>query len=359
MLGVHGSREGLPQLPDGEFREPRPMTPAERVFRERVERVFPERRVIISRGLNAGRPRRSRARRTRASPAPRPRSARPRRPAGSRCGARRSSPGCWWTATARGPPGWSSWTRSPGKTDGARAKVVFLCASTLESVRILMNSTSTAHPRGDRRGLGRARALRDGPQRGQRLLLPAGRGGRGRALSAARLRQHHDSSLPEPRRHAGAVPPRLRAVGRNPAAAGPRLPPAAQGRGLGIPLRALGDASPPRQPHRARPRAHRRLGHPRRAHRLRVEGRGPGAGSRRAAGGAGDRRGRRRRLHRGDGALPHPAGHRPHPQDAEGVDPVHARDVRARGRRSADGHRPERLGARPMGPGLGRARTST
>jgi choline dehydrogenase-like flavoprotein len=35
-----------------------------------------------------------------------------------------------------------------GRTDGARAKVVFLCASTLESVRILMNSTSTAHPQG-------------------------------------------------------------------------------------------------------------------------------------------------------------------------------------------------------------------
>src|SRR5678815_4078491 len=53
LLGVHGSREGLPQLPDGEFLEPRPMTPAERLFKERVERVFPERRVIISRGLFA------------------------------------------------------------------------------------------------------------------------------------------------------------------------------------------------------------------------------------------------------------------------------------------------------------------
>jgi len=56
FLGVHGSREGLPQLPDGDFLEPRPMTPAERIFKERVERVFPERPVIISRGLSAGRP---------------------------------------------------------------------------------------------------------------------------------------------------------------------------------------------------------------------------------------------------------------------------------------------------------------
>src|SRR5499433_1728520 len=56
LLGVHGSREGLPQLPDGAFLEARPMTPAERIFKGRVERVFPERRVIPSRGLFARRP---------------------------------------------------------------------------------------------------------------------------------------------------------------------------------------------------------------------------------------------------------------------------------------------------------------
>ncbi len=114
FLGVHGSREGLPQLPDGEFRDPRPMTPAERVFKERVERVFPERRVIISRGLFAGRPR-IRARRTRASRAPRPRSGQPGRPAGSPCEATPPWPGCWWTGTAGAPPGWSSWTPSPAR----------------------------------------------------------------------------------------------------------------------------------------------------------------------------------------------------------------------------------------------------
>ena len=56
FLGVHGSREGLPQIPDGDFREPRPMTPAERIFKERVERTFDDRKVIISRGLFARRP---------------------------------------------------------------------------------------------------------------------------------------------------------------------------------------------------------------------------------------------------------------------------------------------------------------
>src|SRR5262249_23948975 len=35
-----------------------------------------------------------------------------------------------------------------GKTEGARARAVFLCASTLESVSILMNSRSAAHPQG-------------------------------------------------------------------------------------------------------------------------------------------------------------------------------------------------------------------
>src|SRR5262249_61132695 len=35
-----------------------------------------------------------------------------------------------------------------GRTEGARARLVFLCASTLESVRILLNSRSAAHPEG-------------------------------------------------------------------------------------------------------------------------------------------------------------------------------------------------------------------
>ncbi|MGZ6132111.1 MAG: GMC oxidoreductase [Myxococcaceae bacterium] len=147
FLGVHGSREGLPQLPDGEFRDPRPMTPAERVFKERVERVFPERRVIISRGLFAGRP-----------PDPGQAHSRISSTATTLRAAEETGRLTLRSHAAvarvlvdrdgRRATGVEFVDTLTGKTDGARAKVVFLCASTLESVRILMNSTSSAHPGG-------------------------------------------------------------------------------------------------------------------------------------------------------------------------------------------------------------------
>src|SRR5262249_37031312 len=132
---------------DGEFREPRPMTPSERIFKERVERTFPERRVIISRGLFARRP-----------------------PDRGESLSRISSPATTLqAAAATGRPTLRSGaivarvlteadgTRATGvefidavtgKAEEARAGLVVLCASTLESVRILMNSTSRAHPGG-------------------------------------------------------------------------------------------------------------------------------------------------------------------------------------------------------------------
>ena len=71
------------------------MTPAERLFKERVERVFPERRVIISRGLFARRPPdKGEALSRISSPATTLRAA-AGDAAGSRSGAARSSPGSW------------------------------------------------------------------------------------------------------------------------------------------------------------------------------------------------------------------------------------------------------------------------
>ena len=51
FLQIHGTREGLPQLPDGVFAGARPLTGAERQLRERVAAVWPERRLIPSRGI--------------------------------------------------------------------------------------------------------------------------------------------------------------------------------------------------------------------------------------------------------------------------------------------------------------------
>lgn len=52
FIGVSGSRENLPQLPDGDFLPPMEMTDGERAFKERVERAFADRKVIHGRTAN-------------------------------------------------------------------------------------------------------------------------------------------------------------------------------------------------------------------------------------------------------------------------------------------------------------------
>jgi choline dehydrogenase-like flavoprotein len=147
FYGVHGSREGLPQIPDGEFREARPMTPAEVVFKQRVEQAFSDRRVIISRGLFARRsPDRGEALSRISSPATTLRAAEETGRLTLRSNA--------IVARVLVDSGGSRATgvefvdAVSNKMEEARARLVFLCASSLESVRILMNSTSRAHPSG-------------------------------------------------------------------------------------------------------------------------------------------------------------------------------------------------------------------
>ena len=147
FLGVHGSREGLPQIPDGEFRDPRPMTPAERIFKERVERTFPDRRVIISRGLFARRPPdRGESLSRISSPATTLREAEETGRLTLRTGAVVSR--VVVEADGARATGVEFVDGATGKTEEARATLVVLCASTLESVRILLNSSSRAHPEG-------------------------------------------------------------------------------------------------------------------------------------------------------------------------------------------------------------------
>ncbi len=153
LLGVHGSREGLPQLPDGEFREARPMTPAERLFKERVERVFPERRVIISRGLSAGRaPERGQVHSRISSTATTLRAAEETGRMTLRTGAVVAE--VLVTPDGTRATGVRLVDVASGRSEEVRARRVFLCASTLESVRILLNSRSAAHPAGIGAGSG-------------------------------------------------------------------------------------------------------------------------------------------------------------------------------------------------------------
>jgi Choline dehydrogenase and related flavoproteins len=52
FIGVAGSKEGLPQLPDGEFLPPFAMTDGEKLFKASVEEKFAGRKVIIGRNAN-------------------------------------------------------------------------------------------------------------------------------------------------------------------------------------------------------------------------------------------------------------------------------------------------------------------
>lgn len=147
LLGVHGSRDGLPQLPDGNFREARPLTSAEYLFRRRVEAKFPDRRVLASRGLRAS-----------------------RRPG---AGEKHSGLSSQATALAKalatgrltirtgavvtrvslrpdgsGARGVEFIDTATKQTAEAVGRVVFLCASTIETVRLLLKSEDAGHPGG-------------------------------------------------------------------------------------------------------------------------------------------------------------------------------------------------------------------
>jgi choline dehydrogenase-like flavoprotein len=49
FAGISGDRDGVPQLPDGQFQPAFAMNAAEKAFKQRVERAFPGRRVINAR----------------------------------------------------------------------------------------------------------------------------------------------------------------------------------------------------------------------------------------------------------------------------------------------------------------------
>lgn len=147
VLGVHGTREGLPQLPDGDFAGESKLTPAEALLQARIEGDFEGRSVIPSRGLRAGRrPEKTEAASRITSTATTLREARASGRLTMRTG----------VIVARVVTD-EAGTRALGveALDAAShdrsfipARRVILCASTLESSRILLNSHSAAHPGG-------------------------------------------------------------------------------------------------------------------------------------------------------------------------------------------------------------------
>ena len=141
FLRIHGTREGLPQLPDGRFVGARPLTRAERRLGDGVAAVWPERRLIPSRGLalerHGGRePRLS-------SVATSIRAARATGRLRVRTGAAVSHLIPGGRAGAAG--GVLFIDAATGAAQEARAGLIVLCASTIETVRILL-TTRQEHP---------------------------------------------------------------------------------------------------------------------------------------------------------------------------------------------------------------------
>ncbi|MFM7235486.1 MAG: GMC oxidoreductase [Cyanobium sp.] len=137
LLGVHGQQDGLPQLPDGQTLDPLPLTPAERHFQEAVgsELHLP---VIPSRGFA-----RSSSRGKRAWPASSAQgSTLARALATGRVQVRSMAAvsHLWMDASGERARGVVVVDAESGVRERIAADLVVLCASTIETLRILLHS---------------------------------------------------------------------------------------------------------------------------------------------------------------------------------------------------------------------------
>jgi choline dehydrogenase-like flavoprotein len=135
FLGLYGEPDGIGHLPDGRYLGPRPMTAREAAFKRAVEAAWPERRVVGARIMRQA---------SRVPPA---------------LEAARATGRCDFRADAvvarievddaSGRARGVTFTDRLGRTSQTvLARLVVLCASTIESVRLLLNSAGPAHPRG-------------------------------------------------------------------------------------------------------------------------------------------------------------------------------------------------------------------
>jgi choline dehydrogenase-like flavoprotein len=160
FIGVSGEKLGLPQLPDGEFQPPMEMNAGEKLVKAGIERAFPDRHVTIGRVAILTQPLNGRLPCHYCGPCE-----------------RGCSTGSYFSTQASTLPAAQATGRltvlpnsvvhsvlydaNTNRVTGVRvvdsetrttreyqARVVFLCASTLATTRILLNSTSPRFPTG-------------------------------------------------------------------------------------------------------------------------------------------------------------------------------------------------------------------
>jgi choline dehydrogenase-like flavoprotein len=147
FLGVHGAKDGCSMLPDGRFLPPKQMTNGERLLKEALEKRWPERRVLISRGVSVepGLPEQGWPSYTSQGSA---------LDAAFRTGRTKLVPNAvvkrvlTSDADPRRALGVEVMDADTGRSSELHARAVVLAASSLESTRILLNSKSPAHMNG-------------------------------------------------------------------------------------------------------------------------------------------------------------------------------------------------------------------
>lgn len=135
-LGLYGNEDHVSTLPDGVYARPAKLAPAEEIFKEAVESRWPERHVVSWRYIAPD------AERT-------PRPLRDAQATGRLVIRHDAVVRCITTDERTGrTTGAEFIDRLTGKTDTVRAAMVVLCASPIESIRVLLNSASARHPQG-------------------------------------------------------------------------------------------------------------------------------------------------------------------------------------------------------------------
>ena len=160
FIGVSGQAEGLAQLPDGKFLPPMDMNCAELDMREAIAKNFPERRLTIGRAAILTQPHRGRAACHYCGPCSHGcitksyfSSQNSTLPAAEATGKLTMRPNSVvhsliFDSTTRKITGVRVIDAVTHAAVEVHARIVFLCASTLESARILLNSATSEFPNG-------------------------------------------------------------------------------------------------------------------------------------------------------------------------------------------------------------------